>query len=500
MDTPAADRSTPRAVAVLIFATGLVRVGLAASIGLCVDESYIVGVSRDLALSYFDHPPLHVWLVGLWARMIGNEHALSLRMPFIVLFAGSSYLMYCLTAIAYGRRAGLWATVALNLAPVFTISFASWVLPDGPLIFFALLAALCIARILVAEPQNPCTQLGRWLGTGAAAGCALLSKYLGISVIAGIAAFLLSTRQRRHWLGTPGPWLGLCAMILIFAPALVWNAERHWLSFVFQGKRILPGGFHIEWLLQDVIGQLVYLLPWIAIPLAIALVKALRNGPFDTLSWLFACLALLPIAFFTVLGTWARVLPHWPMIGWLFTFPLFGNAVARLEQSRPRFVFRSALASTIFVVALVATAATQAATGWITRLAPAALALDPTLDVFDWTALERDLLAHGLLRPGTVVATADWIDGGKVNYALGGRHVVVCLCADPHGFQFMHDLRRYTGKDVLIVVNETRRDWRERIAPYVQEIEPLTDLTLTRAGRAAVVLHVAHGVGLRVPG
>ena len=500
MNTPAADRSTSGAVAVLILVTGLVRVGLAASIGLCVDESYIVGVSRDLALSYFDHPPLHVWLVGLWARMIGNEHALSVRVPFIILFAGSSYLLYRLTALAYGRRAGLWAVIGLNLAPVFTVSFASWVLPDGPLIFFALLSALCIARIVVAQPPNACAQWEQWLGTGAAAGCALLSKYLGISVIAGFAAFLLSARQYRQWLGTAGPWLGLCASILMFAPALVWNAEHNWMSFVFQGSRAVPRGFHYDWLLQDVFGQLAYLLPWIAIPLAAVLVKAIRGGPSDSLSWLFACLAFIPIAFFTALGAWARVLPHWPMIGWLFTFPLLGNAVAQLEQSRPRFVLRSAVASTIFVCALVAVAATQAATGWITRLVPAALASDPTLDVFDWATLERNLVIRGLLQPGTVVATADWIDGGKVDYALRGRYVVVCLCADPHGFQFMHDLRHYTGENVLIVVNETRRDWRERIAPYVQQIELLTDLTLTRGGRAAVVLHVAQGVGLRIPG
>jgi 4-amino-4-deoxy-L-arabinose transferase-like glycosyltransferase len=73
----------------LILCSTLVRLFLAYAVGLGIDESYMAGVSRQVAWSYFDHPPLHVWLVGFWAKLFG-EHPLTLRIPFIALFAGSN--------------------------------------------------------------------------------------------------------------------------------------------------------------------------------------------------------------------------------------------------------------------------------------------------------------------------------------------------------------------------------------------------------------------------
>src|SRR5260370_8071196 len=89
--------SPARAVILIIAATSLVRIIFAAAVGLCIDESYTAGVSRQFALSYLDHPPLHIWLVGGWAKLIGDDRAVILRLPFIALFAGSTWLMFRLT-------------------------------------------------------------------------------------------------------------------------------------------------------------------------------------------------------------------------------------------------------------------------------------------------------------------------------------------------------------------------------------------------------------------
>src|SRR5258708_14838090 len=134
--------SPARAVIFIIAATSLVRIVLAAAVGLCIDESYIPGISRQFALSYFDHPPLHIWLVGSWAKVIGDDRAVILRLPFIALFAGSTWVMFRLPAHVCGERPGLWAALALNLAPGVTLSIGSWVLPAGPLMRFALRSAL----------------------------------------------------------------------------------------------------------------------------------------------------------------------------------------------------------------------------------------------------------------------------------------------------------------------------------------------------------------------
>src|SRR5258708_25254214 len=160
--------SPARAVIFIIAATSLVRIVLAAAVGLCIDESYIAGISREFALSYFDHPPLHIWLVGSWAKVIGDDRAVILRLPFIALFAGSTWLMFRLTAHVFGERAGLWAALALNLAPVFTLSIGSWVLPDGPLMLFALLSVWFVARAIFARFAP--AELWPWLAPPAAPG------------------------------------------------------------------------------------------------------------------------------------------------------------------------------------------------------------------------------------------------------------------------------------------------------------------------------------------
>ena len=73
------------AVAALIAGATALRLLLAGTLGLGVDESYAVSVSRGLALSYFDHPPLSFWIPGVLARAAGSESALLMRAPFILI-------------------------------------------------------------------------------------------------------------------------------------------------------------------------------------------------------------------------------------------------------------------------------------------------------------------------------------------------------------------------------------------------------------------------------
>ncbi len=49
----------------LILASSAMRLAFAASLGLGIDESYMVAAGREWQLSYFDHPPIAWWLA--WA-------------------------------------------------------------------------------------------------------------------------------------------------------------------------------------------------------------------------------------------------------------------------------------------------------------------------------------------------------------------------------------------------------------------------------------------------
>src|ERR1700722_9296664 len=104
-----------RIVLLLILGTALLRVVFGAALGLGVDESYMVATGRVLSLGYYDHPPASWWLAWGAAHLTGSEAPIIVRLPFVILFAVSTWLMYRLGVAIADRRAGLWAAVMLNL-------------------------------------------------------------------------------------------------------------------------------------------------------------------------------------------------------------------------------------------------------------------------------------------------------------------------------------------------------------------------------------------------
>src|SRR5262249_21570395 len=150
-----------------ILVTTALRLAFAASLGLGVDESYMVAAGRVLSLGYYDHPPAAWWLSWCAAHLFGSEAPVVVRLPFIALFALSTWLMYRLGAAVADECAGFWAAVLLNLAPVFGVTTGTWVLPDGPLDCALLAAARCLVQALTRGT------VGWWLAAGGCAGLAL---------------------------------------------------------------------------------------------------------------------------------------------------------------------------------------------------------------------------------------------------------------------------------------------------------------------------------------
>ena len=155
----------PRGLVLWVIVAGVaLRVALGTVLGLTVDETYGFAVGRSLCLSYFDHPPLSFWLPALLSKLTGNDGRLLIRVPAIVLFAGTTWMMYRLGARLYGESAGALAALALNLSPVFSIGAGGWNMPDGPLLFFGLGTVLCLVRIFF--PDEPGGHRAWWLAAG----------------------------------------------------------------------------------------------------------------------------------------------------------------------------------------------------------------------------------------------------------------------------------------------------------------------------------------------
>jgi len=485
------------ALLAVIAGTLVLRLIFAASLGLGSDESYTVATARQPQLSYFDHPPAAWWLAWAAGKLFGEHGALSLRLPFILLFALSSWLMFALTRRLFDERAAFWATATLNCSPVLAWTSGSWIVPDGPLNAASLASTYCTAEVLLGKGKSARFW---WIAAGACAGLALLSKLHGAFLLLGIGLFLLTSAKHRHWLASPCLYGGAAIAGLVFLPVLVWNQQHAWVSFAFQASRARYLGFNPLGPIVALLGHALYLLPCVWLPLLLCLANALARGPGDDRRWLMACLAAGPIATFTVIALLGgRTLPHWAAPGYLMLFPLLGAEVAEgLANGRAH--IRALLTA---CAALAATAlAITLALAWLPwpsfALPNGSLVPYPLLETVDWSGLERELAGRGLLeRPNIFIAATRWYEAGKIDYALRGRIPVACLCREPHGYGILARPEAFIDQNAVIIGRDLLPD---RIAatygPYFARIDMLPPITIRRAGTPAIELSVFFASGM----
>ena len=471
----------------LIAAATLLRLAWAASLGPGNDEAYYFLFTAHPDWSYFDQPPMValVEAAGLILRG-GVATPLTLRLGFIALAAGSTALMARLTARLHGPDAGVLAAFLLNATGYFGLAAGAFALPDGPLLFFWLLT---LDRLVVAQ-RSP-GRVGPWIGVGLAWGGALLSKYHAVFLPAGFLLYLLSERRERGVLRTPGPYLALALGGLLFAPVVAWNAAHGWASFAFQASRAVgPLAVRIDAVAAAVGGSALYLFPWIWVGLARVLGRgggpAGARDPAERLLW---CQAVVPLAAFAAVACVRPVLPHWSLVGFVPLLPGLGRDWDQLRRADPARLRRRLVLWAAAPVVLALGAATHARWGWLQRggrgtLGLVAAAGDPTVDLFGWDQVARQLRARGLIdRPGTFLFTSHWYDSAQVAFATGRRVPVLCYSAhDPRGFAAWSRPEGAVGRDGILLVVGPSSTEPAAYDRWFERIEPLGAFDVTRAG------------------
>ena len=230
---PDGKAGTDRLATAIVVGFLAARFAFAALLGPGVDESYTLAIARTLNLSYFDHPPLHQWIVHSAAAAFGE--GVGARLPFLLLFAVTGWIYYRMTAGLFGARAAIVALFALNAAPFFFASAGIWIVPDGPLLFGLAAAAWALARLAFAAPADRGSVWGLWLVAGVALGLAGLSKYSAALTVVGLMAFVALSPRQRRWLADPALYAAAAIALVMISPVVVWNARHGWVSFAFQG-------------------------------------------------------------------------------------------------------------------------------------------------------------------------------------------------------------------------------------------------------------------------
>jgi hypothetical protein len=498
----------------LILITFVLRIFIAAYTGLGIGEAYYFRGALHLELSYFDQPPLFFWLSGITIKIFGLTK-LGLRFPAVVLFAGTSWLLFLITRKLFTAKAGFWAVLVMNLSAVFTVAIACWFQPDAPLMFFWLASAYFLVQLMFGREGEDLKTIRDsrrtwllWIMTGVCLGLATLSKYHVLFIFAGVFMFVGTSKTQRHWLWHPGPYLAVLITIIIAFPVLWWNYNNNWVSFVFQGSRAGTGNkfqLHIDWFLRSILGQSLWLLPWIWAPTVRELFKSFNRRLISSAYSFSFWLSILPIVFFTVVTLWADLQYHfhWQAPGYMMLFIPLGFAIDKKlsEEGKAGRVTRRWLRfSACFTIITIGVLSIHMVTGFWQSYGPKWLVkefhgdnVDPTIQGIDYDDIMTRFEKEGWLQNKKVFAgSVRWWLTGKEDWSLKGKKEIICFSNDPRNLAFLVDPKTLIGKDAVIVAQDQQASVDADVKPFFDSVKQLPDIEIVRHGITELHLQVYY--------
>jgi 4-amino-4-deoxy-L-arabinose transferase-like glycosyltransferase len=191
--------------------------------------------------------------------MIAGDTELGVRLVSVLLALPMSFAIWRAAEILFGgTRVAASATILLNVTMMASVGTLI-VTPDAPLLVASSFLLFFLAKVL---------ETGRgawWLAVGAAAGCALLSKYTAMFFGPAILIWLVAVPKLRHWLLSPWPYLGGLVALALFAPVILWNADHQWVSFIKQLGRARLEDFRPAFIAELVPTQVGFATPLVFI-------------------------------------------------------------------------------------------------------------------------------------------------------------------------------------------------------------------------------------------
>ncbi len=370
------------------------RLSVGASVHLTEDEAYYRLWSMAPAFGYYDHPPMIAWWIWLGRRLLGDT-PLGVRIGPIVACALTTAMIFDLARLAGADRraaaqAGIWYNAMLLIALGGFLA-----VPDAPASLFWTLTLWCGLRAARASSTL------WWLGAGATAGLAVLSKYSALFLAPGVLAWLLWTQAGRSELKRPGPWLAAVVAVLIAGVNIAWNAEHHWLTFAKQFGRITPTAFAPRYLAEFLVTQALLLNPLIALFAARALVG--RAAPKRTNASLAPFIATSApfVAYLLIHSLHDRVQAHWPAP----VYPAVAICAAIFAASLPPSKLLAQLRTAVPVVGFGLCAAVFFYFLLPTRFTQA---FDPALPVRGWPAFAHRLEVLRIERGASWIGTSSY--------------------------------------------------------------------------------------------
>jgi 4-amino-4-deoxy-L-arabinose transferase-like glycosyltransferase len=457
------------------------KLALAVRVPLFVDEAFYWQEGQHPAWAYSDLPALTAWLARLGVEVFG-QHALGLRLPFLLIGAALPWLVARMAGREFGERAG-WQAGTLALLLPLAGSLGLLALPDVPLLLATLLCLDAGLRLLRRVDAPAVGELALGLALGG------LTHYRFVAVIAVGFAGLLMLRDGRRALRHPGPWVAVAVGALAWLPLLLWNLRNADAGLRFQLVDRHPWHFGGDGFLLGAL-QLLPVTPLLLAAMAWATWRGLREVR-PAARYLALCGSGLVLGFL-LLGFFAdreRVSFHWPLPGFVALLPLVPSVLAGWPRGWRIATLAAAAAGLVLVLGFFLTASVPA---W--REQTAGHRLYPA-NFAGWNALAEAVRAERAAMPaGTRLLAGNFKIGAELGFLLDDPRIAVLdhPLNHHHGrapqlalWGLQHDGAR--AAPMLLVVAATDVKFREQLAYFQQLCRQVGPLPPPR------VLNIDHG-------
>ena len=436
------------------------------------DEAYYWMWGQKLGWSYFDHPPLHPWMMRLMSLLFG-WNLFSIRALTWLTLAGTLWIFWL-----WARRlkpedpgAWFWPTTAIYLATPLFFLMSGISFHDHLLIF---LCALTVHLFLVfAEKYEAGAPSLSWLYAGAVAlGLAVLTKYNGVFIAVGLVVFFIAHAPIRGVWRSPHLYLAGLVSLLLQAPVIYWNAAEGFASYKFHLSERWGGNlfeFHPLNVLEFLLIAIIVVSPFV-LPAIVGMIRRPLGTPYAdrarTLALsIFASssLGMLFLSFFV------EIFFYWNIIAFLPLIPLLAGWMRRHWLMLLHLSYGTLLAAVFaFNQTVVPIANLWGGYDWTIS------------SIFGWPQVaERVKTLEQQYKTSFVVETR-YTTAAQLGFALHDPEVTA-ISSRHDQYDFWFDPAAHEGQDA-IVVSDPQLGLGD-VAPYFDSITPLETVPYTALGR-----------------
>lgn len=439
------------------------------------DEAYYWLWGQHLALSYIDHAPLHAWLQGAVAAVLG-WNVFALRFLSVV-SAGVVLLILYLWSRRLARedwRHQFWLSAALFYSTPLMLLYTTVAIHDRVLVACVMVSLHFFAWFFAdwAEGRRD-RYLALYLGA-LFLGLAALTKYNGALLGFGIGLAILARRDLRSLLASPHLYLAAALSIALQAPVIVWNLTEGFASLSFHlGGRPAPldlAQVRLDGAVTMLVESLVVLSPVALFGMVIFVLSPARPGFGGMLHsvarWVFIASTLV----FVVMSFTRNVLFYWNIVAYAAFFAVAAWFIRWRLLQLLQFAYGAVIGTALMVHF-----------SFFPVLPMLGIWQPQSYGLFGWDHVAEEVLAAKTAHGAGFVAAPLWGTATRLAFALRDPDVAA-ITETVDAFDFWFDEGAHAGMDAIVLAepnNSGQLDW---LARHFASLEPLGTIETERFG------------------